>query len=170
MEERETILKLHQNVEMGVVGIESIKDKINRDVIEYIANACPNDVRQIIGTINIPRDMVIEDGEIVENPEGKEKGTYIKLILANSNGKTLFIDVTSLIDIYTASEEDSPIDLTINDRIIKAGIKSGSITIDMLKPETINEIFEKSKEYTDSIKEKFKINVENGTLSIEYPE
>ncbi len=30
----------------------SIKDKINRDVIEYIANACPNDVRHIEGTIN----------------------------------------------------------------------------------------------------------------------
>ena len=30
----------------------SIKDKVNRDVIEYIANACPNDVRQIEGTIN----------------------------------------------------------------------------------------------------------------------
>lgn len=30
----------------------SIKSKVNRDVIEYIANACPNDVRQIEGTIN----------------------------------------------------------------------------------------------------------------------
>lgn len=30
----------------------SIKKKVNRDVIEYIANACPNDVRQIEGTIN----------------------------------------------------------------------------------------------------------------------
>ncbi len=30
----------------------SIKGKINKDVIEYIANACPNDVRHIIGTIN----------------------------------------------------------------------------------------------------------------------
>ncbi len=30
----------------------SIKNKINKDVIEYIANACPNDVRHIIGTIN----------------------------------------------------------------------------------------------------------------------
>ncbi len=30
----------------------SIKDKVNKDVIEYIANACPNDVRHIIGTIN----------------------------------------------------------------------------------------------------------------------
>lgn len=29
----------------------SIKEKINKDVIEYIANACPNDVRQIEGTI-----------------------------------------------------------------------------------------------------------------------
>jgi chromosomal replication initiator protein len=30
----------------------SIKDKVNKDVIEYIANACPNDVRHIEGTIN----------------------------------------------------------------------------------------------------------------------
>lgn len=30
----------------------SIKNKVNRDVIEYIANACPNDVRHIEGTIN----------------------------------------------------------------------------------------------------------------------
>lgn len=30
----------------------SIKSKVNRDVIEYIANACPNDVRHIEGTIN----------------------------------------------------------------------------------------------------------------------
>jgi len=30
----------------------SIKDKVNRDVIEYIANDCPNDVRHIEGTIN----------------------------------------------------------------------------------------------------------------------
>ena len=30
----------------------SIKDRVNRDVIEYIANACPNDVRHIEGTIN----------------------------------------------------------------------------------------------------------------------
>lgn len=30
----------------------SIKDKINKDVIEYIANACPNDVRHMEGTIN----------------------------------------------------------------------------------------------------------------------
>ena len=30
----------------------SIKDKVNKDVVEYIANACPNDVRHIEGTIN----------------------------------------------------------------------------------------------------------------------
>lgn len=30
----------------------SIKNKVSRDVIEYIANACPNDVRHIEGTIN----------------------------------------------------------------------------------------------------------------------
>lgn len=34
------------------LAFTSIKDKVNRDVIEYIANACPNDVRHIEGTIN----------------------------------------------------------------------------------------------------------------------
>ena len=37
MEEKEIILKLHQNVEMGVVGIESIKDKIvSHDLLEVV--------------------------------------------------------------------------------------------------------------------------------------
>lgn len=35
-----------------IINRTSIKDKVNRDVIEYIANACPNDVRHIEGTIN----------------------------------------------------------------------------------------------------------------------
>lgn len=30
----------------------SLEDKLNREVVEYIANACPNDVRHIEGTIN----------------------------------------------------------------------------------------------------------------------
>lgn len=34
------------------VNNSSIKDKVDKDVIEYIANACPNDVRHIYGTIN----------------------------------------------------------------------------------------------------------------------
>ncbi len=34
------------------LSMTSIKDIVDRDVIEYIANACPNDVRHIFGTIN----------------------------------------------------------------------------------------------------------------------
>lgn len=35
-----------------IISRTSIKEKITKDVVEYIANACPNDVRQIEGTIN----------------------------------------------------------------------------------------------------------------------
>ncbi len=37
MEEREVLIKLHQNVEMGLVGIESVKDKIkSNELLEEI--------------------------------------------------------------------------------------------------------------------------------------
>lgn len=55
-----------------------------------------------VGTaINIPKDMVIKSGEIVENPEGYPEGTYLKLVLQNQD-EPIYINVTDLIDVYTA--------------------------------------------------------------------
>ena len=130
-----------------------------------------------IGTINIPKDLVIENGEVVTDPpEMEERGTYIKLTLANSEEKVLYINVTTLVDIYVASE-DSAINLTITDRTIKAGIKNGSITKEMLSNETIDDIKEKAvteaKNYTNEVKSTFKFYVDEedgSTLIIEYPE
>lgn len=50
--------------------------------------------------INIPKDMVVEHGEVVENPEGQPEGTYIELKLQNVT-EPLYINVGELIEYVT---------------------------------------------------------------------
>lgn len=48
------------------------------------------------------KDGMLNDAELVVNPEGQAAGTYIKLTFNTDAGKNpIFINVTSLIDIYT---------------------------------------------------------------------
>lgn len=58
--------------------------------------------------INIPKDMVVSGGEVVDlaegNTEGKDVGTYIKLTLANATNDTLYIPVTELVNTYSGSD------------------------------------------------------------------
>ena len=55
-------------------------------------------------TINIPKDMVVSGGEVVEltegQVEGKAAGTYIKLTLANASNDVLYIPASKLVDTY----------------------------------------------------------------------
>ena len=44
-----------------------------------------------VGTINIPKDMVIESGRVVTNPEGQTEGTYIELTLANATSDKIYV-------------------------------------------------------------------------------
>ena len=56
--------------------------------------------------IDIPKDMVVESGEVVTNPEGQPAGTYIVLTLANKEESKLYINVTDLIEYVTGGETD----------------------------------------------------------------
>lgn len=47
--------------------------------------------------INIPKDLVVSSGSIVDNPEGQPAGTYLKLVLANSEDP-IYINVAKLIE------------------------------------------------------------------------
>lgn len=82
----------------------------------------------LVGTIDIPKDMVVESGEVVTNPEGQEAGTYIKLVLANVT-EPLYINVGHLVDIYKAQANAAQVQLTIDSatREISAAIVAGSI-------------------------------------------
>lgn len=51
--------------------------------------------------INIPKDLFVESGEIVENPAGQTPGKYLKLVLQNQDDP-VYINVADLVDAYTA--------------------------------------------------------------------
>lgn len=83
---------------------------------------------EVVGTINIPKDMVVQSGSVEVDPEGQPEGTYIKLVLANVD-KPLYINVGTLVDIYTAKANATQVQIAIdsNSREISASIVAGSI-------------------------------------------
>ena len=83
-----------------------------------------------VGVIDIPKDMVVESGEVVVNPEGQAAGTYIKLVLANATSDIIYVNVGTLVDIYTAKANATQVQLAIDSstREISATIVAGSIT------------------------------------------
>jgi hypothetical protein len=50
--------------------------------------------------INIPKDLFVKSGEIVDNPVGQPAGKYIKLTLQNQDDP-IYINVADLVDAYT---------------------------------------------------------------------
>ena len=82
-----------------------------------------------VGVIDIPKDMVVKSGVVEVNPEGQKAGTYIVLTLANATEDKIYINVASLLDIYTAQKNAVQVQLTINPttREISAVIVAGSI-------------------------------------------
>ncbi|MBQ8507233.1 MAG: hypothetical protein IJ466_07390 [Clostridia bacterium] len=84
----------------------------------------------VVGTIDIPKDMVVQTGEVVVDPEGQAAGTYIKLVLANATNDEIYINVGTLVDIYKAKAGAAQVQLAIDSatREISASIVAGSIS------------------------------------------
>lgn len=113
-------------------------------------------VSEKLADIDIPKDMVVEDGAVVDVVfvaadsslhEGSESGTdvtaeikgsdpatsadagkYIKLTIANAASSHLWIKATDLVDIYTAQQNATQIQLAIDaNNVISATVVAGSI-------------------------------------------
>ena len=87
-----------------------------------------------IGTINIPKDMVVESGTVVTLTEtdaaGHTAGTYIKLILANADSSEVWIPADSLIEYVTSGSAAGSmvmIDVDAQHRVT-ATITDGTVT------------------------------------------
>ena len=89
---------------------------------------------QVGVAINIPKDMVVESGEIVVGtwsdgtftPSTSGKGKALKLVIANGGG-TVYIDVADLVDVYTGST-GTTVNVTIDStNKISAALINGSI-------------------------------------------
>ena len=112
-------------IDAGKVTVEKSGDK-------YVVKQ--NGV-QVGVAINVPKDMVVESGEIVAGtwsdgtftPSTSGKGKALKLVIANGGG-TVYIDVADLVDVYTGSAT-ATVSVTIDsNNKISAVIQGGSIT------------------------------------------
>lgn len=90
---------------------------------------------QVGVAINVPKDMVVESGEIVVGtwsngtftPSASGKGKALKLVIANGGG-TVYIDVADLVDVYTGSTGTTIKVAVGSNNQISAELVSGSIT------------------------------------------
>jgi hypothetical protein len=91
-----------------------------------------------IGKVDIPKDLVIQSGEIVVDPDGQPVGTYLKLTIANQT-TPVYINVADLVDAYTAQANGTQIQLAISDtNEISATIVAKSIGTNELADASIN--------------------------------
>lgn len=92
----------------------------------YTLSQCGNQ----IASIDIPSDMVVSSGKVVENPTGQTAGTYIELTLANATKDKIYINVGDLIEYVTgAAAADGIITTSVDDNhVLTATIGNGTIT------------------------------------------
>lgn len=83
-----------------------------------------------IVSIDIPSDMVVSSGKVVENPAGQTAGTYIELTLANATKDKIYINVGDLIEYVTGAEAKDGIITTSVDanHVLTATIGDNKIT------------------------------------------
>lgn len=130
----------------------------NKNAIEQISDAFPvtisestgsGDIAKIytikqglstIGTINIPKELVVTSGSVVagtwsgtsftESASGT--GKAIKLTIANQT-TPIYINVKDLVDVYTAQQNASQVQLSISaSNVISATLVNGSVTTSIL--------------------------------------
>lgn len=96
---------------------------------------------QVGASINIPKDMVVESGAVVENPDADHVGTFIKLVLQNVE-EPLYINVGSLIEYVTSGSVagDMVVVNVSDDHKVTATITDGTITLAKLATEVQTEI------------------------------
>lgn len=86
---------------------------------------------EVVGVpINIPKDMVVESGTVVTDADETHKGTFIKLVLANSANDTIWIPVDSLIEYVTSgsTKGDMVVVAVSADHKVTATITDGTVT------------------------------------------
>ena len=121
-------------------------------------SASTPDPTELLANIDIPKDMVVESGSVVEiffdssddtlhegsisgpdvteaikgagvTPTSADAGKYIKLVIANASSTAIYIKVTDLVDLYTGGSS-TYIDVTIDgSNVITASLNATAIAL-----------------------------------------
>lgn len=145
--------KYADNIKAELLGSETddLEDETirgNANVIQQISDAFPvtltnnnngtYTIKQgitVVGTITIPKDMVVSKGSVVKGTwngdtfaeSASGTGTAIKLEIAN--GDTLYINAATLVDVYTAQQNATEIQLAVSaSNVISATIVNGAVS------------------------------------------
>ena len=96
---------------LGAAGLMVTIPEVTVPVYDIVKDADSGDYAAIYhltkdgvntgAAINIPKDLFVKSGEIVDNPVGQPAGKYIKLTLQNQD-EPIYINVADLVDAYTA--------------------------------------------------------------------
>ena len=96
---------------LGAAGLMVTIPEVNVPVYDIVKDADSGDYAAIYhltkdGTntgaaINIPKDLFVKEGKVVDNPTGQPAGKYIELTLQNQDNP-IYINVADLVDAYTA--------------------------------------------------------------------
>lgn len=120
--------------------------------------------------INIPKDLVVASGSVVELEDGAlpdgvaVAGTYIKLVLANS-AKPIYINVSTLIEYVTGgSGENDAIQINVSSDTHKvtARVKNGSLIKEMLAADVVTSLGK-----ADSAVQTVVAGETNGTIKVD---
>lgn len=112
---------------LRVAGYSVVKDKNSGDYAAVYH--LTKDGVNTGAAINIPKDMVVQSGSVVTNPEGQPAGTYIKLVLQNV-ADPLYINVGNLIEYVTSGSQtgDMVVVAVSDDHKVTATITDGTVT------------------------------------------
>lgn len=86
-----------------------------------------------VGEIDIPKDLVISSGRVVTladgEVEGISAGTYVELTLNDAGSDKIYINVATLVDVYTAQQNATQVQIAVDSatNVISATIVAGSI-------------------------------------------
>lgn len=80
----------------------------NDSIDKFTANNVDEALIELMNAIlNLPKELVVKSGQIVDNPEGQPEGKYIELTLNDETEDKIYINVLDLVDIYTGVTADA---------------------------------------------------------------
>ena len=122
--------KTKQTIKQGKSGSEKEVGTIVVPDLKMEVKATPNDgylktYQFTYGTgsafeIDIPKDLVVKSGDVIVVDDthpisGLTNGTYLKLVIANDDANPVYINTTSLVDVYTGKTATDGVSVAISD-------------------------------------------------------
>ena len=135
------INEVRQSVEVGGTGSVVTIDS-SSTTEGYAKSYTIKQGSSTVGTIDIPKDMVVSSGTVETDPDDQDPGTYLVLTLANASSDKIYINVGKLVDLYTAKASATQIQLAIDgeSREISATIVAGSISATELANDAVTTV------------------------------